>query len=590
MIGSRLALASGLCLTLASAAMAAEMRLATIFSDDMLLQRDQPIRVWGTAAPDAPVEVTLAGHRVVGRADAEGRWLVELPMLKSGADLTLTAVSGAETVSRRNLIVGDVWLCGGQSNMEMQLRGCLGAAEDIRDAALPAIRHFKVPVSPSLFKEEYISSLGPWRPCSPQTAGEFTGVGFYFAREVQRRTGVPIGLLDVNYGGTLIEQWFSDSATQAYEPRMLKDAAYNTDLLLNTHFPKSLTAIDAWLALVRTALKDGRLVDADGQAKPPAGSVSVRDLAKLEQWVAAERNALKQHRFVDAAGRRLERPPVIAFVNARDNPLPPFPGIGWGGGWDCGSLYYGMVHALTRFPIKGVLWYQGESNGLSGRHDENPAYTRYAEKLRAFIPGWRAEWGIGDFPFYVVQLASWGKPNPDPAGGDGWAWIYTEQLTALSLPNTGLSVSIDLGHASNIHPGNKYDVGMRLARWALARDYGQKELVVSGPIYRGMRVEGSAIRIAFDHVGSGLMIGSKEGRESTKQVTDGRLRHFAIAGADRKWVWATAVIDGEAVVVSAPEVTAPMAVRYAYAQNPAGANLYNREGLPASPFRTDDWR
>jgi len=236
-----------------------------------------------------------------------------------------------------------------------------------------------------------------------------------------------------------------------------------------------------------------------------------------------------------------------------------------------------------------MLWYQGESNGLSGRHDDNPAYSAYEPKLKAFIADCRKLWGMGDFPFYIVQLAGWGAPKPDPAGNDGWTFICDAQLKTLAVTNTGLAVTIDIGDRNDIHPRNKYDVGMRLSRWALARDYGQTNLEVSGPLYKSMKVEGEKVRIAFDHAGTGLMVGKKEGRSPSVEMKGGALQRFAVAGEDRKWAWATAVIDGPTVVVSSPEVKAPVAVRYAYSQNPEGANLYNREGLPASPFRTDDW-
>jgi sialate O-acetylesterase len=212
--------------------------------------------------------------------------------------------------------------------------------------------------------------------------------------------------------------------------------------------------------------------------------------------------------------------------------------------------------------------------------------------MNALIGAWRKRWGEGDFPFYLVQLANYQQSNDNPAGGDGWAGLRMAQLKCLQIPRTGLAVAIDLADPNDpndIHPKNKCDVGERLALWALKNEYG-KDVVVSGPLYKGMKSEGAAIRVSFDHVGGGLMVGRKEGRQPAVEVKDAALQRFAVAGEDRKWVWADAVIDGATVVVSSPQVPHPVALRYAYSMNPAGCNLYNREGLPASPFSTDDWQ
>ena len=245
------------------------------------------------------------------------------------------------------------------------------------------------------------------------------------------------------------------------------------------------------------------------------------------------------------------------------------------------ALYNGMINPVVPYGIKGAIWYQGESNGGEG--------DSYYHKMRALIGGWRKVWNQGDFPFYHVQLANWQKPNDNPAGGDGWAKVRMAQLQSLQIPNTGMAVSIDIGDAADIHPKNKFDVGERLALWALRDNYGKKDLVVSGPLYKSMKVDGNKIRVSFDHAGSGLMVGKKDGRNPTVEDKGGKLKRFAIAGEDKKWVWADAVIDGAAVVVSSPDVAKPVAVRYAFTMNPEGCNLYNKEGLPASPFRTDEW-
>jgi sialate O-acetylesterase len=285
----------------------------------------------------------------------------------------------------------------------------------------------------------------------------------------------------------------------------------------------------------------------------------------VEKWVAEARAAL--------AAPQGEIPSPPQFPN---NPLT-----------DAGfptTLYNGMIHPLAPYGIKGAIWYQGESNG--GEGDE------YYHKMRALVGGWRKVWNQGDFPFYFVQLANFQHPNPDPAGGDGWAKVRMAQSESLRIPHSGMAVAIDLADAGNpddIHPKNKFDVGERLALWALAHDYGKQDVVFSGPLYKAMKVEDGKIRVSFDSVGGGLMIGKKEGREPAVEVRGGKLRRFAIAGEDRKWHWADAAIDGETVVVSSADVAKPVAVRYAYTMNPDGCNLYNKDGLPASPFRTDKW-
>ena len=449
---------------------AADVRLPKIFTDNMLLQRNAVVRVWGWADAGEAVSAAMAGTTVATKADDKGQWALELPAIKSGENLELT-VQGNNTVTLKNLVVGDLWVCSGQSNMAMVLKPCLGAAEDIGAADLPKIRHLKIKNVKSGQPESDAQTAGPWQVCTPASAPGFTAVGFYFAREISQKTGVPIGIIDSNWGGTRIEPW-----TPGEEP-------------------------------------------AAADAKP-----------------------------------------------------------------DRSGLYNAMIHPLVKLPIKGALWYQGEANGGEGE--------TYYDKMRALIGGWRKQWGQGDFPFYYVQLANYQAPSADPAGGNGWAKLREAQTKALSIPNTGMAVIIDtvpLAQSGNIHPVNKSDVGLRLARWALARDYGAKELEVSGPLFKALMIEGDKARVAFDHTGSGLMLGQKDGRGAVVETKGDKLKRIAIAGADRKWCWAEAVIDNNTLIVSSPEVKQPVAVRYAFEMNPDGANLYNRDGLPAGPFRSDAW-
>lgn len=503
-----------------------EVRLARLFSSDMMLQRNRPIAVWGWATPGEAVTVTLGAAQAKATATAEGDWSVQLPALKEGEALVMT-VAGANTLTLKNLIVGDIWVCSGQSNMEMAVMGC-NSPEDVKGAEFPKIRCIKFNHIPSASPERDIPvSSSSWKVCSPQTVAGFTAAGYFFAREVHQKTGVPIGLIDVNWGGTAIEPWIAPGGLAG-----ITELGY-----LQQHYTKIMN---------------------EYQARLPG------ELDRLETWVKAARAALAANTAVPTAPAT----PAPAFWRQGDGPT-------------AFSLYFGMVHPLVRFPITGALWYQGESNG--GEADS------YYHKMRALITGWRSAWKQGDFPFYYVQLASYLAPNPNPAGGDGWARVRDAQTRAMSIPNTGMASAVDVGNAGNIHPTNKQDVGLRLARWALRNDYGVKELVPSGPIFKEMKAEGNKIRISFTYVGSGLMIGKKDGRAPVVEDAASKLARFAIAGEDKQWVWADAVIDGATVLVSSPKVPAPVAVRYAFTTNPEGANLYNKDGLPAIPFRTDAW-
>ncbi|MGN6553147.1 MAG: sialate O-acetylesterase [Verrucomicrobiota bacterium] len=515
----------GFVVVLLAATAEAEVRLPSIFSDHVVLQRDQALPVWGWADPGEQVTVTFGVAKAVVTTGKNGRWAVQLaPQPASSDPLTLT-VSGRNTIVVQDVLLGDVWLCSGQSNMEFGLGGC-NAKEDIEAAQFPTLRRIKFNHVTAEKPADQIP--GRWEICTPQSAPGFTAVGFYFARRIQKETGVPIGLIDDNWGGTRIEPWIPPSGFEMED---------------------SLAGIVADVKKREQSYRDDL-----GKALDP-----------LEQWIVQARKALATN------GAELPVQPQIPGNPYNDASFPS-------------SLYNGMIHPIVPFGIKGAIWYQGESNG--GEGDE------YYAKMRALIGGWRKLWAQGDFPFYFVQLANFTQPNDDPAGGDGWARVRMAQLKSLEIPKTGMAVAIDLADADNpndIHPKNKFDVGERLALWALARDYGKGGLVCSGPLYRSMKVEGDKVHISFASVGGGLMAARKEGREPAAEDASGKLKRFAIAGADRKWFWADAIIDGDTVIVSSPKVPAPVAVRYGYSMNPAGCNLYNREGLPASPFRTDNW-
>ncbi|HBC89696.1 MAG TPA: sialate O-acetylesterase [Lentisphaeria bacterium] len=508
----------------------ADVKVSNLFSDNLVLQRDVPVPVWGTADAGEKVTVKIGETEASAVADEKGKWMVKLPAMKMNSVPQEMMIAGKNPITLKNVLIGDVWICSGQSNMEMALGGC-NAKEDVDSANFPNIRRIKFDHRTAYQPENDVPRK--WDVCTPQSAPGFTAVGFYFARKVQKETGVPIGLIDNNWGGTRIEPWIAPCGFE---------------------MEKSLLGMSDELKKVEQSYR------AD----------LAKSLDSFEKWIPEARKALASNTAVPA------QPPMPG------NPKSSSPS----------AIYNGQICPIVPFAIKGALWYQGESNG--GEGDE------YYAKTRALIGGWRKIFEVGDFPFYFVQLANFQQPNDNPQGGDGWARLRMAQLKSLQIPNTGMAVAIELADANNpgdIHPKNKFDVGERLALWALAKDYGKKDLVYSGPLYKSMKVEDNKIRLEFDSVGSGLMVGKKEGRKPTVEDKDGKLKRFAIAGEDKKWVWADAVIEpstssGQAantVVVSSPEVPKPVAVRYAFTMNPAGCNLYNKEGLPASPFRTDDW-
>jgi sialate O-acetylesterase len=428
-------------------------------------------------------------------------------------------------VTIRDVLVGDVWLCSGQSNMAYGLGGC-EAPDDIAAANLSQIR-FR-PYFEHFAGEPQVDlrDAQRWQVMSPQAAPNCTAVGFYFARAVQPVADVPIGLLTCSVGGTEIECWMPPSAFANYPANRAIGAERDRRI---AEWQRALAAavpeVEAWTKAAKAAAAKGEWI-------PPAPVLPGHPNEDRAHW----------HRTQ--------------------------------------SLYNGMVHPLIRFGIRGVLWYQGENNGNEQRS--------YADKFAALVAEWRTLWGR-ELPFYAVQLANWGRATDDPAGGDlGFARCRMAQLLCTTIPKTGMAVTIDIGDAVDIHPHNKADVGLRLARWALQSEYGQS-LEPSGPLYASYARDGAALRVHFAHVGQGLMVGRKDGRKPVIEATGEALRGFAVAGADKKWHWAEAQIDGDTIVVRAAAVPEPVAVRYAFTANPAGCNLYNRDGLPASPFRSDDW-
>jgi sialate O-acetylesterase len=484
-----------------------DVKVAPVFGDHMVLQQGMALPVWGTASPGEKITVKFRGQEASDEADTNGRWLVKLPAMQATPrqeGTALTVAGKKDTRTFNDVLLGEVWLCAGQSNMEWTLASS-DAPDDVAAADFPQIRHNR--------------QGGAWVLCTPKTAPGFTGVGFYFARKVHKETGLPVGLLNNSIGGTRIEPWLAVGSEK-----------------------------------VEPGLKP--VLEAHASQVEKADKQTAAQLDAFEAWVKAARQAA-------ADNKPLPRPPALPVY-----PASPFSG-----------LYNSYTEPLRPYGLRGMLWYQGESNGGEG--------DIYFFKMKALVEGMRKAWGQGDFPCYLVQLPQLGGANNNPEGGDGWSATRRAQARCLTLPGFGMAVTIDVGDPGDIHPRNKKDVGERLALWALAKDYGKKDLVHSGPIFKSMKPEGDSLRLSFDHVGGGLMVGVKEGKKPTREDAGGKLQRFAIAGADGKWAWADAKIDGDTVVVSNPKVAKPVAVRYAYSQNPAGANLYNRGGLPASPFAAE---
>jgi sialate O-acetylesterase len=505
------------------------IELPAMFGDHMVLQRDKPIPVWGWSDEGQKVKVSFGGKSAAAKAGKDGRWEVRLPAMKANDQGRELTVEGSEKIIIKDILVGEVWVCSGQSNMEWSVNGALNPTEEKQAANHPKIRHIKVPRVPSDSHERSFDAR--WQVCSPATAGGFTAVGYYFGRTLMQKLDVPIGLINSSWGGTRIEPWMP---IDGY--RIVKNHGFAQEII------KRVEAVDPSTE--------------QGKARHLAGIESMR------AWIKQAEQAVQAGKFPPSR-------PADAQVGIGTSHQDPT------------RLYRGMIHPLVPYAIRGAIWYQGESNGNEGE--------TYYHKKHGLVKGWRKVWGQGDFPFYWVQLANFTNDKKTPQGGDGYARIRDAERMALDIPNSGMAVITDIGETSDIHPKNKQDVGKRLAQWAFAKTY-ELDVVPSGPLYEKMEVENGKARIHFSHIGKGLIIGKKDGLKPTEEIViDAKLERFAIAGKDKLWVWGNAVIDGDTIIVSHPDVPVPVAVRYAYSANPLGANLYNREGFPASPFRTDDW-
>ena len=631
-----------------SAFVFANIRVAKIFGDNMVLQRNKQIPVWGWADANEKITIQFNHQTKTVKADKDGKWMIKLDNEAAGGPYQLT-IKGKNTITFNNVMVGEVWICSGQSNMEFPIEGwgkVMNYQQEEANANYPLIRQIKVPLTVSSTLKDDIPN-GEWKECSPQTAGDFTAVGYFFARELYNELKIPIGLINTTWGGTQVESWTSREAfenSDEFKDMIAQMSSLNLDSLAKVRKEASVKKIEALQGSLPSAedvqkLKDvdadethfahmhlpglwegQQLEDLDGVVwfrktinlpAEDASKAATLELAMIDDNDITYINGVKvgetnsynaKRNYSIPAGILKEGKNVIAvrvedtgggggiYGDSSDMKLTigtqSIPLFGdWlfrvesitGGSASVGPnsyptlLYNAMVNPLIPYAMEGVIWYQGEAN--AGR-----AY-QYRKAFPLMINDWRKHWNEGDFPFYFVQLASWNADNGNSAKGSTWAELREAQTMTLSLPNTGMAVTTDIGNAADIHPKDKQDVGKRLAAIALHNVY-KKDIVFSGPMYQSMRTDGNKIIVSFTQTGSGLMVKDKYGY----------LKGFEVAGADKQFHYAKAFIDGDKVVVYNDSVSAPVAVHYNWADFADDGNLFNKEGFPASPFRTDSWK
>jgi sialate O-acetylesterase len=623
--------------------LSAQLKISKLFSNNAILQRGLQLPVWGTAKPGETITVNFNNLNFTTITQDDGKWNTILPKMEAGGPYSMMISTNTEKTTFENILIGDVWLCSGQSNMEWQLTNSNNAETEIANANDDQIRHFMVPHSYSFLPQDTLAG-GTWEICSPETAGDFTAVGYFFAKELRKHHNVPIGLLHSSWGGSRIEPWmraeilgYSDAQESAKVIQSYMDSIKNRTILelekklgklptedmgMKNDFPlwaspdynhsswKTMELPGAWESKGYEKL-DGVLWfrkeifltkdETQNDLMLNLGTIDDSDITYFNGQKIGSTDAYNVNRnYIIPAADLIEGVNIVT-VRIID--------YGWNGGFMgecedffyksskgktaiCGQWYFNvglvdlkntarpnqyhtllynqMINPIIDFPIKGVIWYQGESN--AGFEDAK----KYQEQFPAMITDWRRLWKCGDFPFLWVQLANWQQAEAEPSD-HGWARLREAQSMTLSLPNTAQAVTIDIGEAEDIHPRNKQDVGLRLALGARKIAYNE-DLIYSGPVYKSMQIEGNTIRLSFELFGGKLA--SKNGEI---------LQTFEIAGPDKKFYWAQAKIEGDQVIVRNKIVDNPVAVRYAWSINPENANLYNSEDNPASPFRTDDW-
>ena len=627
-----------------STSVLANVHLPKLFSDGMVLQRNQRIRIWGYADTGEKITVKLKKQIKITLADHLGKWKILLNPEPAGGPFQLQ-VTGKNTITINNVLIGDIWVCSGQSNMEFPLSLSSNAAEEIKKADYPFIRQFNVPKIVSLQPENDFKG-GEWKEVNPGNVGNLTAVGYFFAKELYNKLKIPIGIISSNVGGTIIETWIGRNAfmqSNAFN-KMIKEVPTATvEELEKERLDKLISEVDSSQGSLPSAneviaWKELSYNDADWKTENVPGLWETKGWPKLDGvvWfrkeifidsIDSKKNALLNLGSIDESDttyvngikvggtkndpvtERVYKIPAGILKSGKNVIAVRIEDKGGGGGfWSspqklniligtsvlplAGDWHYkiesvrasgvaiypddyptllfnAMIHPLTLSNIKGVIWYQGESNTMR-------AY-QYRTTFPLMINEWRSEWQQGNFPFLFVQLPNFGSDNSLNKNESDWAVMRESQAMALSLPNTGMAVTYDIGEAQNLHPKNKQEVGRRLAVIALHKVYG-KNIEYSAPVYHSYKTEGNKIIISFKNVGAGFM------QEDTQPV----LKGFAIAGKDKIFYDATAYIKGNTIVVY-NNINKPASVRYAWADNPDGANLYGKNGFPVAPFRTDVW-
>lgn len=521
-----------------------EVKLPAVFTDHLILQRDATVPVWGWAKDGEEVAVEFAGQKKTAKADADGRWIVKLDPLAVSAEPRELRINGRVI---KDVLVGEVWLASGQSNMGFPLSSAHNAGQALAAAGDPLLRFFTVQNATAA--EPQSDLRGKWELSDPNTAKAFSAVAFFFAHELRVKLGVPVAILHSSWGGTQAQAWLSMDALRESPP-----------------FENHVKRYDEALVKHREVLAHPEIMEAYRK--------------NLTQWQKEVAPAFNEAMKAWNAGPKNEPKPVPA----RPEPVNPDP-------MDIPSpsarpgtpsvIFNAKIAPLAGYAMRGALWYQGEANGGSG--------IEYRTLLPRLISDWRKRWCQGEFPFLIVQLPAWDM-DKSPAPFHQWPWLREAQaMTVKTVTNTALAVAIDVGNPADVHPKGKGPVGQRLSLAARKIAYGEKSVVASGPVFSEAKPDGVSIRVTFRDMGSGLVIGQSPWRaEGDAQWPKDRLIGFTIAGEDRVWHDAEARIEGDVIIVSSPAVAKPVAVRYAWANSPR-CNLYNREALPAVPFRSDEW-
>jgi sialate O-acetylesterase len=622
----------------------AQVRLPQLVDHGMELQRNAEVKIWGWASQGEIVSILFMGEKYRTTTNAQGKWKVVLSNLKSGGPYEMN-IQGKNQIQLKDIYIGDVWVASGQSNMELPMDRVEPLyAEEIANASNSQIRFFEVPKTYNFEEERQDLEGGEWEPVTPEKIGQLSAVAYFFAKNLNERYHIPIGVINSSLGGSPAESWISEKSLKKF-PEYYKEAlrfqnskfrdsiqksdsvrmgnwyreSTTVDKGLSENWKEEDTNISNWNSMEipgfwadeELGLKNGvvwfkrnfnisekqlneapklllgRIVDADSvfvngeyignttyQYPPRRYKIPKGVLQLGENNISA--------RIINERGRGgfvLDKPYKLIFENSEIDlkgkwkyklgvEMPPLRGQTFIR-WKPMGLYNAMINPLTNYGIKGVIWYQGESNS------DTPA--EYQALFSTLIQDWRKRWDQENFPFLFVQLANFMESKEEP-GDSNWARLRDAQLKTLSVPNTGMAVAIDVGEWNDIHPLNKKTVGDRLAQAARRVAY-KEEVIGGGPIYESFNRHGGSIVINFSDTGKDLMVNK-----------GGELKQFAIAGKDGEFVWAIAKIQGDKVIVSSPEVKEPVAVRYGWADNPEGSNLYNKNGFPASPFRTDDWK